>query len=483
MQPLLYLALRILLGWTQFIERSNRAFLATPLVLISAGAMHSWAVVYAMFLAVYSRAMRSHGYADGFEDQLPRSIALTEAVAVASLWIWLLSGVSTAVVRILDEDVDGLPVGMEDTRVGPILRCCRSQLLRSILGHAQSISVSGLFTSILLLCVTMAFMDGGNTACELCLILISVVFAVPHAVLAVRQLDAETHKVFEGVLPTRRVEAAAAEASALGPQLCIVLALADSPGHAYFWQNLVYALTAIAFLLAVAACFRHPPKLSDMALPPEVLETLACAAVDAITAVAIVLSYSHLQTWFLCICALGLACVVASLGLFREVREFYIEWLEPIFVVRNDTHRRLPCPARQLCRKVAYVTGILCVLTALWDILMHPSMPASARQEPPATSHEGRELMMLRWRASATDLAREPVQLLRAATSDLSWDIGKLRVEQILEEHRLMIFDASAEPSTQMLPEPDANEDDAATIARHAACSWWRNERPLSQLA
>ena len=39
-------------------------------------------------------------------------MALTETLAVSSLWVWLIAGFTTAAVRMLDEDADGLPLGL-----------------------------------------------------------------------------------------------------------------------------------------------------------------------------------------------------------------------------------------------------------------------------------------------------------------------------------------------------------------------------------
>lgn len=51
------------------------------------------------------------GYHQGSSEQLPQSVALTETLAVSSLWVWLIAGFTTAAVRMLDEDADGLPLG------------------------------------------------------------------------------------------------------------------------------------------------------------------------------------------------------------------------------------------------------------------------------------------------------------------------------------------------------------------------------------
>ncbi len=51
------------------------------------------------------------GYHQGNNEVLPQSVALTETLAVSSLWVWLIAGFTTAAVRMLDEDADGLPIG------------------------------------------------------------------------------------------------------------------------------------------------------------------------------------------------------------------------------------------------------------------------------------------------------------------------------------------------------------------------------------
>ncbi|CAE7257035.1 unnamed protein product [Symbiodinium pilosum] len=192
----------------------------------------------------------------------------------------------------LDEDADGLPLGSDDLKWGPILRFIRSPFLHSALGHAHSVSCVGF-------------------------------------------------------------EAAAAEAAAYGPQLCVILSLADAPGHAYWWQNIVYTMASMAFVAAVVASARSPSKAANVPLPPEKAETLVCLALDAMTALCIVLSYPHLNTWLLRIAVVAvIGCAVAAQH--SPVREIYLDWLEPIFVIRSDSHKRLHNGQRQLLRQVAW---------------------------------------------------------------------------------------------------------------------------------
>uniref|UniRef100_A0A6V0DSW4 Uncharacterized protein n=1 Tax=Zooxanthella nutricula TaxID=1333877 RepID=A0A6V0DSW4_9DINO len=447
MQPLAYLAVRALLGWLQLVERTERAFLHNQLVLVAAGAVHSWAVVYSLFVAVHTRAMRFEGYHEGYVEHLPWSVGWTETLAVASLWIWVLAGFTTAAVRILDEDADGLPVGLDDVKGNPITKIIRSPVFHSALGHAHSISCAGLFISILLLCATMAFMKGGITACEVCLAIVANAFALPHAVLAIRRLSEDADRALRQALGEQTAESAAAEAAALGPQLCIIFALADAPGHAYLWQNLIYILASFAFVAAVASCARSPPKADGVALPPEAPETFVGLALDAAAGVAIVLSYPHLNTWFLWACAVGLIGAAAALHL-PDVRAFYIDWLEPLLIVRSDNHRRLPGQQRQKLRRSFWMFAIVAASTAMWDILLHPAPEILNTDQILKSLHQAShywdkvhdlfpEFLMLRWQA---ENGREAHQLKALAADAVGVDPNVLEVQTTLDLHRLVVF-------------------------------------------
>mmetsp|Transcript_44467 Transcript_44467/g.102773 ORF Transcript_44467/g.102773 Transcript_44467/m.102773 type:complete len:530 (-) Transcript_44467:153-1742(-) len=446
MQPLAYLAVRGLLAWVQFVQRSERAFVNNPLVLVAGGAVHCWAVVYSLFVAVHTRAMRYDGYHEGYIEHLPRSVAWTETLAMASLWVWLLAGFTTAAVRILDDDSGNLPMGMEDVKGGQITKIIRSPLFHSTLGHAHSISCVGLFLSIVMLSITMTSMKGGITACELCLVIISVGFALPHAVLAARRLSEGAERVLADLLPPEAAEAASAEAAALGPQLCIILALADAPGHAYFWQNAVYTVTSVAFLVGIAACARVPPKSTGAALPPEPHESIVCLALDGGAVVAIVLSYPHLNTWLLwlsTIAVFGLAAFAKA----PSLREVYEDWLEPVFVVRSDTHKRRLSPQRQFLRRNSWVLCLVCTATALWDIIWHPV--AQGAVATPFTNNVLPGPLMLRWQASSSPASQE---LLSAAAAALGLDASSLQVEKTFPEHRLLLFKYTGPEDAQEAP-------------------------------
>lgn len=53
------------------------------------------------------------------------------------------------------------------------------------------------------------------------------------------------------------------------------LSSAEAPGHAYWWQNLMYTLASMAFIAAVVASARSPAKVANVALPPEKSESFA----------------------------------------------------------------------------------------------------------------------------------------------------------------------------------------------------------------
>eukprot|EP00434_Breviolum_minutum_P039605 symbB.v1.2.035174.t1/scaffold4679.1/size42772/2 len=289
MQPLAYFAVRSLLGWLQWVEKAEHAFISNPLLLVAAGAAHCWAVVYALFIAIHTRAMRYEGYHEGYTEHLPFWVSWTENLAVASMGIWWAAGFSTAAIRIIDDDARGLPMDGGDVQVNKFIRILRSERLHDGLALAHTLSCIGLFISIILLCVAMGLMKGSVTACELCLCFVALGFAAPHALVAARRLDLSPPKKTEDApVASAAAEAAAQEAASLGPQLCVILALADSPGHAYLWQNFVYFVAAIAYVAAIAASGRSPPKVGNAALPPQTGEFVTCLVLDVVASVALV---------------------------------------------------------------------------------------------------------------------------------------------------------------------------------------------------
>jgi len=224
MQPLAYFAARALLGWLQFVEKEGRAFLSNALILVATGAAHCWAVVYALFIAIHTRAMRFDGYHEGYTEHLPFFVSWTETLSVASIGVWWAASFAMVAIRIVDDDSKGLPVDAGDVNVGSLFKLLRSQKLQDILATAQTVSCIGLFASIILLCIAMASMAGGITACEVCLCFVAIGFALPHAVLACHRINTLNPKKNEDSRVAVRVpavEAAAQEAAALGPQLAV----------------------------------------------------------------------------------------------------------------------------------------------------------------------------------------------------------------------------------------------------------------------
>ena len=39
------------------------------------------------------------------------------------------------------------------------------------------------------------------------------------------------------------------------------------------------------------------------------------------------------------------------------MREIYLDWLEPIFVIRSDSHKRMPNQQRQLLRAISWAAS------------------------------------------------------------------------------------------------------------------------------
>merc|ERR1719188_1687856 len=381
--------------------------------------------------------MRYDGYHDGYLERLPATVFWAETLSMASLWVWLLAGFSTAAIRLLDEEAEDLPMGQEDCKAGPIKELMRSPALHSSLAQAHSVSCAGLFVGIQMLCLTMGLMRGGITVCEFCLIVVALAFAFPHALLALERLNPAFGQVYAGLLPRDGAEAAAAEAAAVGPQLCVLLCLADAPGHAYIWQNMVYALVPIAVIASTYYCGQHPAKGRDAALPPEVPEVFTCLALDAAAAVSILLSFPHMSQWYVWLGSI--AFIGGAVAFYPFWREVMLEWIEPLFVVRSGGERWKPNQTRHSLRTAAWLCSLLCAATALGDIVLHP--PQASAAAAPLWSQGN--LLMLRWQPTVAAEQREQGRMLATLADALGLNADALKVKETFPEHRLMIFQGS----------------------------------------
>lgn len=433
MHPLFYLKIRALLSCLQFSERAERAFVQSTAVLVGAGVVHSWAVVHALFVAVHTRAIRIDGYHEGYVEHLPGSVAWTETLATVCYYVWVGAGLAGALLQIAD-DGPALDVGKADL----FTALARSPQVHAALNGMHSASCVSLFLCQLSLCLAVAVMPGSISGCEVCLVLVSVGFALPHAVLAVRRVSDGLDQALGTLLPADTLEAAAAEASTYGPQLCIILGLADAPGHAYTWQNLVYAATACAFLAGVAFCGRSPPIESGSAVPPAPENMFGSVLLTACAAGVMVLSYPELSSWTT---GIGLILLIGLAGatVIREpnVQSLYMEWIEPIFVVQTEARRR-PCQHRERALKCSRAMAFLCALVGLWDMKFHETVHGGQSYVMPDWSF----IMMLRWQSSYSG-SLERSDMLRVAADAMGVDTGALQMKHVLPDHRVMIFTAN----------------------------------------
>eukprot|EP00927_Polykrikos_kofoidii_P047862 TRINITY_DN42149_c0_g1_i1.p1 TRINITY_DN42149_c0_g1~~TRINITY_DN42149_c0_g1_i1.p1 ORF type:complete len:630 (+),score=96.42 TRINITY_DN42149_c0_g1_i1:95-1891(+) len=465
MQPDGYLSARLFLAWLQFLERDSRAFCAPPLLIVATGAAHSWAVVYALFIAIHTRAMRVEGYHLGYHDHLPGWVRTTETLSVASMFVWWAAGFTTATIRILDDDQKILPMEARDAREHWVTSLIRARWLHTGLAIAHTVSCVGLFVSILLLCIAMAGMAGGVTCCESCICIVAVGFAVPHALVAYRRLgasEADARKKADDLakLPTPAVEAAAQEAASIGPQLCVILALADAPGHAYFWQNSVYVVTAILFVSTVVACGYQPPKALGSALPPQLPQIVTCAILDVATHITLLVCLPHLNNWFLW--SLTVIIGFAFIGVYTEIgREITLDLLEPVFVVSSDSDKALPGPLRDTLRGTSWAVSLLCAAVTLWDVMLHPvnagmienteeTFPPEWRYDFHGGFYDGYKdedaLLLVRWRPSFAQYREGAVESVVAQALNVS----KERVVQreFFLNHRVMVFRVATSDET-----------------------------------
>jgi len=188
----------------------------------------------------------------------------------------------------------------------------------------------------------------------------------------------------------------------------------------------------------VIASALTPGKNTGAALPPEASQSFACLCVSILAAICIVLSYQEMNQWSTWIGA----ALVCGFGLFGYPlwKDEALEWLEPIFVIRSDSHKRLPNHQRQMTRAVSWLLGVLCAITGLWDIILHPPMAPLPNVDDPLAAVVSDNLI-LRWKPSAA--VRDANETLATIASAMNLPVESLEVEAELPEHRLIIFHAA----------------------------------------
>eukprot|EP00929_Paragymnodinium_shiwhaense_P001500 TRINITY_DN101726_c0_g1_i1.p1 TRINITY_DN101726_c0_g1~~TRINITY_DN101726_c0_g1_i1.p1 ORF type:complete len:681 (-),score=151.76 TRINITY_DN101726_c0_g1_i1:187-2229(-) len=454
MHPVAYFAARLLTTWLQFLERRERAFVRSTALLTAAGVLHSWAVVYALFVAIHTRAMRHRQQVSytsaNYAEHLPSWVSFVEVITQISMIIWWIAGWTISLLRLVDEDAEGLPMDKSDTDVPAALRWIRSPQCRTLLKLTHAVSAVGLFSSIVLLCASALVMVGSTTVCEFCLVVVAAVFTAPHTLLAVAQL--------QGLEANGMFLAAAAEAAIVGPQLCVILALADSPGHAHGWQNCIYVLSFVLFVGTVVSCVNVPRKGHGIAVPPEFGEFIACPVLNVAGMALTFLCFPALNSWPMWGCA-GVFAIAFALLLVGEVRNILLEMLEPVFILQSnetDVHevvQKKDFLSRRRWRHFAIGGALLCAAAGLWDVMIHvPSKTAdnSYAEDRYKNSHfwSDNSNFLLRWKASLAGPAEGDQgdafqkQLLEAAADALGHPdySGSFHVLGVNASQRVIVF-------------------------------------------
>jgi len=198
---------------------------------------------------------------------------------------------------------------------------------------------------------------------------------------------------------------------------------------------MIYLATSSTFIASVAASALKPGKDIGAALPPESFQSFACLWVSVSAAICIVLSYPSMNQWSTWICM----TLVGGFGIFGYPlwKDEVLDWLEPIFVIRSDTKKRFPDQQRQTVRSVSWALGVLCAITGLWDIILHP---------PTAQSVEVK--LLAQWQAGTspteTDLKLSLANLLNRSSDTL-------KIEAMFAAERFAMFATADNAPTSKL--------------------------------
>lgn len=379
MQPVIYLLVRVVLTWVQYLERDSRAFAHGTQLALVAGAAHCWAVVYALFVAVLARVAR-HNYVGHttYDELLPWWVQMTERVAALAMVIWWIAGCLWLLVSMVEDDAKVLPMDVGDIGIPAVLRYARSPATRMFLAGAQAVSCTGLFLSVVLLCFALLVLIGTPTVFEVGLIFVASSFAIPLAVMAVQRLLG-----FDDSSSGRSALAAAAESASFGPQFCVILALMDIREHSHAWTMHLFPVAAAAFVGVIVACAYNPPRREGLVVPPETSELALSALLDVIAVAALTLCFSLQSGWVVLTLALMLVVVIVVCASFTVpvVREASLELLDPIMPLRTDSSKARATlgPWRDRSRFGMRAMVLLSAVVAFWDVAVY----ASQHQPPP----------------------------------------------------------------------------------------------------
>mmetsp|Transcript_12174 Transcript_12174/g.22425 ORF Transcript_12174/g.22425 Transcript_12174/m.22425 type:complete len:629 (-) Transcript_12174:53-1939(-) len=468
MQPAAYLLTRSLIAWLQLLEKDAHAFSNSPQIVIAAGAGHCWAVSYALFVAVLVRAVRHERHVHGYFphnkepiDLLPGWVLFAERVSAMAMVAWWLVGSILFLLRLVEEDNQFLPATKRDVGLPALVEWARNPLVRAGLKFLQTLCAAALFLSSGVLAVALVVMQGSITGSEVALVFVSLGFAAPFAGMTLLRF----HSV-------RRVEGAVAlsamacEAASYGPQLVVLLSLADMSGAAHHWQGGAHAAAALGFAMSILACALAPPSSVGVGLPPKGWEMATSAMGNFVGLVALLLCFP-LQGWSLALGVLvSVAFLIAAASFcISSVRIGVLELIGPVMPLRSNEKGRKPSQRREAIRVVARILAVASAAAAMVNIVeqrrrltahsnvQYESYESYAKDSPAFPDREDYNWdydedgspwhhdvmpLLLRWKEGVqmppdTDVLNELIQAL-AAEED------HVYVQDTLEKHRVMLF-------------------------------------------
>lgn len=358
MQPVLYLMIRAWISVLQAVEIRNRAFSTTTAVVVAQGAAHCWAIVYGMIIAVMMQSTRRNGYHN--PDDTSGLLTTTENLASTMMLVWMWGGCAMVCLRFLqvDEQSMGLPVHRGDTACPcpKLWEAVRSPKARKLVHLVYTVTGAGLFLSVVLLAISMFSEISSCHVCDICLLTISLSFAIPHAIMATRRILLKGETPFNNILL-----AVCREASALGPQMSVVFAVADVRKEAPSWQNVFHILATAAYVFSLVAASQKPVSREGYNEPSSIVTIICSIIVDCLATAMLGMVFPVLRDWFFMACLL--ASVVAVASLFNDVaKTSIIEILEPIMpFISNQSRHKFP----EWMKTTRTVVQILAVVSAL----------------------------------------------------------------------------------------------------------------------
>jgi len=327
MQIQTYLCIRALLSYFQCRERTRCAFLCDARLVLFCAVPNLWAIWYSLATAGFLQVVRLEPH--HYQEHLPKWIRLLDFPAMFVVIVWVFHGIVYAYLRLAlaqdtPRDDSDFPTG-----IWGLSKYIINSHGQRCLDLIHVVSCMCLYAVVYAAGAGLLFsFTAGTSVCDLCLIVTALTFLVPNALVAVDLLHPPT-----GLLSDVAV-ATAAEAAALGPQLCVIWSIVDVHDNGGMAQKMLCILTTCAYVFHIIAYGLQPTHKEGLPMNPSTSPIILsmCASFSASILVSVTVNITGVGLLNIMVLDAFLAATLSM----QEASECIVDVFDPIMVIAAE---------------------------------------------------------------------------------------------------------------------------------------------------